>query len=135
MKAWKSITIIVAAYLFCFSAGPTTAQDKDTTKQEKSRTYTFAKDIAPIIEKYCMSCHGSDNENPSDLYMDDFATLMKGGKHGVPVVPGSPEKSLMYQKLEPDPPFGKQMPRGRKKITPEAVKVIHDWIEQGAKEK
>ena len=102
---------------------------------DSTHSYTYEKDIAPIVDKYCVSCHGSDNMNPSDLYMDDFATLMKGGKHGIPVVPGDPEKSALYFKLLPDPPFGKQMPRGHKKITPEAVQIIHDWIQEGAKEK
>jgi hypothetical protein len=67
--------------------------------------------------------------------MDDYATLMKGGKHGAPVVTGKPNESPLYFKLLPDPPFGKQMPRGRKKITPEAIKMIHDWIKEGAREK
>ncbi len=102
---------------------------------DSSHTYTYERDVAPIINEYCISCHGSDNMNPSDLYMDDFQTLMKGGKHGIPVVPGNPQKSLLYTKLLPDPPFGKQMPRGHKKFTPEAVQIIHDWIQQGAKEK
>ncbi len=102
---------------------------------DSTRPYTYKKDIAPIIDRYCVSCHSSDETNPSDLYMDDFATLMKGGKHGVPVVSGQPEKSPLYFKLLPDPPFGKQMPRGHTKITPEAIRIIHDWIQQGAKEK
>ncbi len=107
-------------------------QEKTDTKP---RSYTYNRDVAPIVKEYCLSCHGLDNENPSELYMDDYSVLMKGGKHGVPVVPGKPDSSALYFKLLPDPPFGKQMPRGHKKITPEAVRAIHDWIEQGAREK
>jgi len=127
--------VVTAVYCLLFFNSPAIRPQEQAKKKEPSAIYTYSKDVEPIVKKYCMSCHGSDNENPSDLYMDDFDTLMKGGKHGVPVVPGQPEKSNMYIKLLPDPPFGKQMPRGHKKITPEAVQVIHDWIEQGAKEK
>lgn len=134
MKAWNAILFVAAGCLICFSAESTTGQEKPS-KVRKPKAYTYGKDVAPVIKSYCLSCHGSDNENPSDLYMDDYETLMKGGKHGVPVVPGKPDQSNLYLKLMPDPPFGKQMPRGHKKITPEAVKMIHDWIEQGAKEK
>ncbi len=113
---------------------PHSAQVKDKTK-EKSKQYTYVKDVAPIVKTYCLSCHGSDNENPSDLYMDDYDTLMKGGKHGVPIVAGKPDQSNLYVKLLPNPPFGKQMPKGHKKITPEAVQIIHDWIQQGGVKK
>lgn len=132
MNSSRLIVLVATTTLLVLGLGWGIPQDKET-KQEKSLTYV--KDIAPIVDKYCISCHGSDNENPSDLYMDDFATMMKGGKHGVPVVPGKPEESNLYLKLTPNPPFGKQMPRGHKKITPEAVQIIHDWIAQGAKEK
>ncbi len=134
MKVWTSIVFIIAGHLLGIRIEPTTTKVK-SSNDKKTQTYTYAKDVAPIVKTYCMSCHGSDNDNPSELYMDDFETLMKGGKHGVPIVAGKPDESSMYFKLLPDPPFGKQMPRGRKKITPEAVKLIHDWIEQGAKEK
>ncbi len=133
MNVWKLIALVTTGYLLCVNIEPTAAQEKPSGGQTK--VYTYEKDVAPIVKTYCMSCHGSDNENPSELYMDDYETLMKGGKHGVPVVAGKPDESSLYFKLLPEPPFGRQMPRGRKKITPEAVKMIHDWIEQGAKKK
>ncbi len=118
--------------LFVVILGLQTTQDKPKVEQ-KPKNYTYARDIAPILDKYCESCHSSDEDNPSELYMDDYASMVKGGKHGSPVVAGKPAESSLYFKLLPDPPFGKQMPRGRKKITPEAVQMIHDWIQQGAK--
>jgi hypothetical protein len=133
MNVWKLIALVSTGYLLCINIRPVAAQDKPSGGQ--SQGYTYEKNVAPILKTYCMSCHGSDNENPSELYMDDYGTLMKGGKHGVPVVAGKPNESPLYFKLLPDPPFGKQMPRGRKKITPEVIKLIHDWIKEGAKEK
>lgn len=134
MNGWKAIVLIGAGCFLSLSFEPMLAQKKPS-KTGQPKKYTYVKDVAPIVKKYCLSCHGSDNENPSDLYMDDFDMMMKGGKHGIPVVAGDPGKSNLYLKLTADPPFGKQMPRGHKKITPEAVQVIYDWIEQGAKEK
>ena len=94
---------------------------------------TFSDDVAPIIKKYCLPCHLEENENPSGLSLDNYRLVMKGGNHGNTVVPGKPEKSNLYLKLLPDPPFGKQMARNRRKLTEEEVKVIYDWIAQGAK--
>lgn len=134
MNFRSSLLFVVGSVLLFIASGPSIPQEGNIRKETK-KVYTYEKDIAPIVKTYCLSCHGSDNMNESNLYMDDYATLMKGGKHGVPIVPGSPDKSIFYLKLTPHPPFGKQMPRGHKKITREAVKIIHDWIEQGAKEK
>ncbi len=133
MNFWNKVVLLIAGCILFLEFAPPIAQEKSSNDNHKS--YTYEKDIAPIVKTYCLSCHGSDNENPSELYMDDYATLMKGGKHGIPVVSGKPEESSLYFKLRPDPSFGRQMPRGRKKITPESAQLIHDWIEQGAKEK
>ena len=49
------------------------------------------------------------------------------------VLPGKPKESMLYIKLLPNPPFGKQMARNKKKLSDEEIQTIHDWIEQGAK--
>jgi hypothetical protein len=134
MKSVKSTAFIGVLVLLATSIGAVIIQGK-TNQEEKLKNYTYAKDVAPILNKYCLNCHGTDTENPSELFMDDFASLMKGGKHGETVVPGKPAVSNLYLKMLPEPPFGKQMPRGHRKITQEEIQIIKDWIEQGAKEK
>lgn len=101
--------------------------------RSQKKDLTFVKDVAPVIKKYCLPCHLEENENPSGLSMDNFELLMKGGNHGNTVIPGKPKSSNLYLKLLPDPPFGKQMARNRRKLLEEEVKLIYDWIEQGAK--
>ncbi|MBI3787958.1 MAG: hypothetical protein HY276_06850 [Ignavibacteriales bacterium] len=102
--------------------------------QEKSKgKLTYAKDVGPMIKKYCLPCHLAENENPSGLALDNYETLIKGGNHGKTVVVGKPGESNLYLKLLPTPPFGKQMARNRQKLTEEEVKIVYDWIAQGAK--
>lgn len=105
------------------------------TGQSEDSPLTYTENIKPIVGKYCLPCHLAENENPSKLALDNFETLKTGGEHGTPIVSGKPDESLLYQKLQEEPPFGKRMPRGRKKMTKEEIKLIHDWIAQGAKEK
>ncbi len=131
MKQPNTIAAAGFGILFIALIGFSLVHEKEKT-QEKPKSYTYVKDVEPIVKTYCLSCHCSEDDNPSELYLDAYESLMKGGKHGVPVVAGKPDESSMYFKLLPDPPFGRQMPRGRKKITPAAVQVIHDWIQQGA---
>ncbi|MEX0601739.1 MAG: c-type cytochrome domain-containing protein [Bacteroidota bacterium] len=96
------------------------------------KNLTYSKDVSPIIKTYCLPCHLAENENPSNLALDSYETLLKGGKNGVSVIPGKAAESNLYLKLLPEPPFGRQMPRGRKKPTEDDIKIIHDWIDQGA---
>lgn len=111
-----------------------------TRGQEKSDEVSFKKDVFPVINKYCMPCHEEENYNKSELSLDNYSLLVKGGKNGVPVVEGKPDESILIQKLSEKPPFGDTMPRGRrgqgppKKLTPEELKVLTTWIEQGAKD-
>lgn len=94
---------------------------------------TFQKDVAPIIKNYCLPCHLAENENPSGLALDNYETLIAGGNHGNTVVAGKPKESNLYLKLLPNPPFGKQMARNKRKLTEEEVETIFNWIQQGAK--
>lgn len=116
-----------AGLLAFLCAGQALAQDQ--------KQITYEADIKPIIQRYCLPCHLEESENPSQLNMDTFGMLMKGGKNGVPVVPGRPDSSLLYIKMLPDPPFGRQMPRNRKKVSEEDIRLIREWISQGAAEK
>jgi hypothetical protein len=94
---------------------------------------SFAKEVHPLIKSNCLPCHLEENENPSGLAMDDYERLMKGGNHEKTVVAGKPKESNLYLKLLPNPPFGKQMARNRKKLSDEEVKIVYDWIEAGAR--
>ncbi len=117
--------ILVLAAITAFALADTLAQSK------KELTYT--KDVAPIIKSYCIPCHLEENENPSGLALDDYEKTMKGGNHESTVVPRKPLESYLYLKILPNPPFGKQMARNKKKLTEEETKTIYDWIAQGAK--
>jgi hypothetical protein len=65
---------------------------------------------------------------------------MEGGKHGIPVVPGKPDDSILYQKLKEDPPFGDRMPLKKrsdpvgKYLSDDEMRVLAEWIRQGAKD-
>ena len=66
--------------------------------------------------------------------MESFSDIMKGGKHGKPVIPKKGDESILVQKIKPAPPFGDQMPlMTKKKLTEDEVEIIKKWIDQGAK--
>ena len=104
-----------------------------------SKSVSYSRDIMPIIEDKCLRCHTEEKSNPSELYLDSYSSLMEGGKHGKTVLPGKGDQSILVKKLGPSVPFGDRMPLKRKSaptgiyLTDEQVKVISDWIDQGAK--
>ncbi|MEK6754682.1 MAG: c-type cytochrome domain-containing protein [Bacteroidota bacterium] len=124
MRSFRFIILCVStAMLSSTAAGQAQAK----------KSPTFSKEIFPMIKTYCLPCHLAENENPSQLALDNYETLVKGGEHGNPIVATKPKESNLYLKLLADPPFGKQMPRSRKKPTEQEIKVIYDWIEAGGK--
>jgi len=134
----KSIHLVISLVIV-LSSGILFGQDKVTmkpkrTKKAKTAVVSFKKDITPIIKKYCMSCHAEDQMNPSGLDMDEYGDILKGGKHGPTIIAGSPDSSLIVKKISLTPPFGDPMPMKRKTAFPaDTLKIIRQWIEQGAK--
>ncbi|MCA9081869.1 MAG: hypothetical protein KDA58_15015, partial [Planctomycetaceae bacterium] len=53
----------------------------------------FTKDIATIVNRRCLNCHGADNPR-NNLRLDTFAGWKRGGKSGPLLVPGQANQSL-----------------------------------------
>jgi mono/diheme cytochrome c family protein len=90
---------------------------------------TFARDIQPIFDRSCASCHSATLKLAEfDLSTRDAA--MKGGEHGVAIVPGSAERSKLYQMIaglaEP------AMPMQGDPLNKEDIAKIKAWIDRGA---
>src|ERR1700678_3641395 len=64
-------------------------------------TPSFSADVAPILQKNCLACHSS-TVHKSGLILDSYGALMKGGRHGQPVLPHDATRSLIVQMLEGD---------------------------------
>jgi uncharacterized membrane protein len=128
------------------AAGAPAQEKQQDTKEASAGTtamVSFKEQVVPLVRKYCLPCHARVEENPSELSLDDYASLREGGRHGSPVVPGKPGESLLMKKLHENPPFGQRMPlNSRKKVkegrakwlTDEEVQTIATWVDQGAKD-
>tara|TARA_R110002072_G_scaffold303099_1_gene493388 strand:- start:75373 stop:78447 length:3075 start_codon:yes stop_codon:yes gene_type:complete len=91
----------------------------------------FAKQIKPILQKYCVSCHGG--ETVESGFRADFGSLMlEGGDRGTVIVPGNAKKSSLYQVLVGEGDVA-QMPFELPKLSDQQISLVKDWIDQGAK--
>jgi len=129
MKAKTTFFSILAALLVVSTAA--IAQDN---KAKVPKPISYSKDIVPILDRFCTTCHSTEEEHPSELFLDSYELLMKGGKHGKAIVPGKSAESLFSQKMNENPPFGKVMPPPKKRRpTNEQIALIRAWIDEGAK--
>ncbi|RKU31541.1 hypothetical protein C6497_01720 [Candidatus Poribacteria bacterium] len=104
-------------------------------------TVNFEKEVLPILQNSCFSCHSA-----SKVERSDSVTKPKGGvqldsvkgisesQYGEVIVTGEPEDSLLYQRItlsENDngimPPPGTGKP-----LTIQQTNLIRKWIEDGA---
>lgn len=107
---------------------------KSLKRDSKSTIVSFKKDVFPILKMNCLPCHTEDQMNPSELYLETYDDLVKGGKHGKSFVPGKADSSIIIRKLIPHPPFGDPMPLKRKSpISADTVNILKKWINQGGK--
>ncbi len=113
-----------------------------TQGNDDKKSVSFKKEVFPIINAKCLPCHAEDNFNPSELSMDSYEMLAKGGKNGAPFKPEKSTESLIVKKLGEKPPFGDRMPLNSKRkiaagkavwLTPEELSTIATWIDKGAK--
>ena len=87
---------------------------------------TFKADVLPILAENCLMCHGQEPRQ-GGLDLQSAATLLKGGQSGPAIVAGSPDRSLLMEKL-----VSGQMPPGEARLSPEGIERIRHWIERGA---
>ncbi len=97
---------------------PATVQPQTSNAGEKE--VSFSRDIMPIFQKYTGGTHPSK----SNYSLESYEGVMKN------VMPGNPEGSVLYQRLIGQggpimPPTGK--------LPDDLLKLVYDWIKQGAK--
>ena len=87
---------------------------------------TFESDIKPILDTRCVLCHGATAPQAS-LDLRSLESLLKGGKSGPAIVPGSAGGSILVEKL-----VTKSMPPMDPKLSDAEVAAIRGWIDAGA---
>lgn len=91
----------------------------------------FEKDILPIFEEHCFSCHGPKKQK-GELRVDQRAHLLRGGDSGIAsVVPGNSVDSYLVELLkDSDPEY--RMPYEEDPLSSGQIALIEAWIAEGA---
>lgn len=98
--------------------------------------YDYDDDIAPILEQYCVKCHGPEKQK-SKFRLDSYERLMRGGSSGeAPIIPFQPMHSPMLEYLLlPKSDEYAMPPEDEDTPSPEEILKIAHWIYYGARSK
>jgi len=89
---------------------------------------TFEDKIRPIFKAHCFECHGEGRKLKGGLDVRLRRLVEKGGESGPAFNSGKHRDSLLFKRVA-----SKEMPPGKKKLTPEEIALIGRWIDEGAK--
>lgn len=102
---------------------------------ESTKTYDYNRDIRPVLADKCFACHGFDaGHRQASLRLDHPEGAYSAGDSGnVAIVPGQPEKSEMWLRIQTTDADLQMPPKhSHKSLTEQERGMIRDWIEQGA---
>lgn len=97
---------------------------------------SYAKDVAPILDKHCKACHlpGQAGYVVSGFELENYDTLMKGTQYGPVVLPGDPLTSTLVMLIEGRADPSLKMPHGdATPLSAAEIATIRQWVEQGAR--
>src|SRR6476659_6698862 len=93
------------------------------------RKVDFEKDVQPLLEQKCYSCHGEQMQQ-SGLRLDRRQAALRGGDYGPVIVPGDSTASKLIKRVA-NGDGGLQMPPTGA-LSDEEIGILRAWIDQGA---
>lgn len=91
----------------------------------------FERYVRPLLAQRCMRCHRTGDNRKSRLAVDSREALLRGGKRGPAVIPGSPDESRVIQALRGQLDGRLRMPPDRA-LSASEIQHLVDWIAEGA---
>ena len=101
-----------------------------TPDSSSSGQVDFARDILPIFEGSCYSCHGP-TQQMSGLRLDSKKLALAGSESGKVIDPYKASESPLYQRIAGIGDLAR-MPMGGKPLDTAQIGLIRAWIDQGA---
>jgi hypothetical protein len=137
--------LLVAGCAIEPDVGPLLAGTCNDSDSDPETAVSFSESIRPLFDRSMggCGCHipssggGSTGIQLSGLDLASVSSLRRGGHQSAMqiVVAAEPCASVLYQKLTEAPPFGSRMPLGGPPfLSPDELRLLHDWIAEGAPE-
>jgi mono/diheme cytochrome c family protein len=89
------------------------------------------KRVRALFETHCQRCHSHQaGKNKGGLLVDSRAALVKGGESGPALVPGHPDKSLLFRAVSYEDENLRMPPKG--KLAADEIALVRAWLAAGA---
>jgi len=109
-------------------AGETNSHANEGSPAEAEAMISFEKDIKPIFEKHCITCHKTGNAR-SGLALNSLGTILEGGTINGPAIiarKSAQSPIIQYLRGEKKP----RMPVAGPLVPEEQVSLISRWIDR-----
>src|SRR5580658_1764534 len=92
----------------------------------------FNTEVKPIFNKKCITCHGGVRQKGgfSLLFRSEALVKTESGKFAI--IPGDPDHSELIRRISLKDPE-ERMPYKHDPLTAGEIKILKNWIKQGAK--
>jgi hypothetical protein len=118
---------VIGSTALSSSAPPSESPMRASLGAGVQQPISFEKEIQPILRDSCWTCHGDLRMSGLDLRTRDG--VLKGGKTGAAIVPGSADRSRLFRRIagleQPAMPMDGE-------LTAAQIAAIRMWIDQGA---
>jgi mono/diheme cytochrome c family protein/cytochrome c553 len=128
----RPLAWLVIGLLAALLPVPARADEPQAARPDETAARQFVTDVLPLLKAKCFACHGDKPDKiEGKLDATSRAGLLAGGESTEPsIVPGRPDKSLLYQAIRRD---GLEMPpKENDRLTAAQIEAIGKWIAAGA---
>jgi hypothetical protein len=123
------LSVLAACLTLCIGNSPMFAQSPASVDPQQLQF--FESKVRPILVKQCGECHSSQAKKiKGGLTLDSRSGWIKGGDSGPAIVPGAPEKSILFKAINYQSENLKMPPAG--KLSAQEIAVLGEWIRRGA---
>lgn len=104
------------------------------TGLQGAQPVSYSLDIQPILSRNCFACHGPDaHDRKAKLRLDTLAGATAKRDASAAIVPGSPDQSQLWQRINHSK-AGERMPPEKtgKTLSSKEKQLLRRWIVEGA---
>lgn len=99
--------------------------------QAQAAGVDYVRDVRPILQKHCYSCHGTTKQK-SGLRLDVKSAAFKGGDgYGASLVAGKANQSPLIELISSDDKDSRMPPEGEP-LSAEEIGTLTSWVDAGA---
>ena len=88
-----------------------------------TQSLEFTRDIQPIFDAHCVSCHGKQKA-AGQLRLDSKTAALKGGISGAIILPHNSKASILLTRVTGSDGQAK-MPMGGEPLKPEQIELVY----------